>query len=228
MTRIAWDQVGERRYETGLDRGVLYLADNSGVPWNGLTSVDEPLDDVAVSSYYIDGLKYLDKRSVSDFSASVKALTYPDEFEQFDGYAEYSDGLWVSDQPVSEMFGLSYRTKIGNDEDGIDHGYKIHICYNLTSKPDDKSYVSIANAMTPTLFSWTVTGVPVLVSGVRPTAHFIADSTKIPDYSLAALEDSLYGTDSTTPVLLSPDELVDILRTASPSEGISEFIMEPI
>lgn len=212
MARVLWDQVGVRRFETGLDRGVLYLPDNTGVAWNGLTSVEEDLSDIAVESFYLDGIKYLNRRSVGDFSATMKALTYPDEFLQFEGLSEVNPGFIASNQAVNRTFGLCYRTIVGNDEDGVDHGYKLHILYNLTAKPANKSYSTLSSATSPLEFSWTISGIPVYIEGFRPTVHFVIDSTSVLYDVMSDFEDLLYGTDITSPKLPDIETLASVYQ----------------
>jgi hypothetical protein len=210
MAKMVWDQLGGRFYEAGVDHGVLYLTDNSGVPWNGLTAVDEKLSDDS-KPYYLDGVKYLDAEILGDFSVTLKAVMYPDEFEQFDGVGVFGNGLFVHDQR-SKCFGLSYRTRIGNDVAGADLGYKIHILYNLTAVPDAKGYAS--HSATPALstFSWTLIGKPESTPGYRPTAYVVLDSIELEAAFLAKLEAILYGTTTAAPRLPSFQELTDLAR----------------
>lgn len=208
--RLVWDQVGERRYETGVDRGVLYLKDNTGVAWNGLTSVDDNENGSDVSSYYIDGIKYFDSRPTGDFAGAIKAFTYPDEFAPFDGYGDVDHGITLANQPVNDRFGLSYRTKIGNDVDGLDHGYKVHILYNLVAKPDTRSYPTVQDSASAMEFSWSITGVPEMIIGFKPTVHIILDSRNISSNLLSIIEDSLYGTDTNPPTLLPMQDIINM------------------
>lgn len=201
MSRLAWDKVGERRYEIGVDRGVLYLPDGSAAAWNGLTSVDEDNSSIEVTSYWFDGVKYLDTRTANDYTASLKALTYPKEFFPFDGVEQFASRMYLSDQPVGDYFGLSYRTRIGTDNNE-NFGYKIHILYNLTAQPDTKSYATLSNAATPSELSWKITGVPEHAPGFRHTAHVIIDTTEINPFLVRDIEALLYGADA---VYLEPD-----------------------
>ena len=210
MTALVWDQVGDRRYEVGVDHGVLYLSDLSGVAWNGLTAVDEKLADDS-KPFYLDGVKYLDAEVLSDFSATLKAITYPDEFEQFDGIGAYGNGLFVHDQRA-KRFGLSYRTRIGNDLAGVDLGYKIHILYNLTAVPDTRDYVSLTATPGLIAFGWKLVGTPEGTPGYRPTAHIVIDSTEIDPNFLKSLKDILYGTATAAPRLPSAQELVTLAK----------------
>jgi len=209
MAKMVWDQLGGRFYEAGVDHGVLYLTDNSGVPWNGLTAVDEKLSDDS-KPYYLDGVKYLDAEILGDFSVTLKAVMYPDEFEQFDGVGVFGNGLYVHDQR-SKCFGLSYRTRIGNDVTGVDLGYKIHILYNLTAVSDTKGHAS--HSATPALstFSWTLIGKPESTPGYRPTMYVVLDSTEMHPALLAKLEAVLYGNDNPelTNLLINPSAEVN-------------------
>lgn len=200
MTKLVWDGMGQRRYETGVDRGVLYLPDGTGVSWNGLTSVEEDEGGIEVEPFYFDGVKYLQVRTSGDYSGTISAYTYPVEFEQFDGLEQVTNGMQLTRQPVTEMFAISYRTRIGNDVEGLDHGYKIHVVYNLTATPSTKSYSTVSDQPEPVDLSWTVSAIPEIVPGYRPTAHVIFDTTKLNPYLVLDLEDLLYGTDPTTEV----------------------------
>lgn len=194
MPRISWDSPGARRYESGVDRGVLYLPDRTGVPWNGLVSVDEVRVDSEVESFYFDGRKYLDVKSPGEYSAVLKALTYPDEFLVFDGYDEVAPGLFLDDQPLKDTFSLSYRTLVGNDTEGASAGQKIHIAYNLTAKADNVGRSTSADSASPTELSWTLTGVPEDIVGFRPTSHVVVNTSNMSVDLIAELENVLYGT----------------------------------
>lgn len=196
MTRLVWDQSGEKRYYTGLDRGVLYLPDGSAVPWNGLIAVEEDSSDIAVESVYFDGVKSLDTRSSGDYSGSIKAYTYPEEFEQFDGLAEIENGVLLANQPVQDTFCLSYRTLIGNDLLGTAYGYKIHVVYNITATPDNHSYATLTSQADADELGWSISAVPEVVPGHRPTAHLIFDTTKLNSFLVKDIENLLYGRDS--------------------------------
>lgn len=213
MTRLAWDQIGARRFETGVDRGVLYLADRTGVVWNGLTSVDEDTGAASVESFYYDGVKYLDLRSPNDFKAKLKAFTYPDEFLEFDGFSEIATGLLADEQMVRNTFGVSYRTKVGNDIDIDGASYKIHLLYNLTAAPENRTYGTLSNVVEPSEFGWDITGVPEVFAGGRPTCHVIIDSSDVSPFLLAELEDILYGTESEAPRLPSINELREFIAS---------------
>ena len=222
MAKLEWDKTGERLYETGTDRGVLYVASNgtypTGVAWNGLTGVDENPSGAEANAQYADNIKYLELRSAEDFGATVTAYTYPDEFEQCDGSAEPTEGMYIGQQ-ARKMFGMSYRTKIGNDVDGDEHGYYIHLIYGATASPSQRSYKTINDSPEPIEFSWEVTTTPVNITGYKPVAHIRINSTKADPEKLAVLESVLYGTDAEgntegrTASLPLPDAVKTILTT---------------
>lgn len=192
MTAIVWDQVGDRFYEAGIDRGVLYLPSGIGIPWNGLLAVTDQVSGNEGTPIYYDGIKYANVAALGDFSATLRAYTYPDEFLQFEGTLEVGNGLFVTNQPTSR-FGLSYRTKIGNDVDGDDLGYKIHVLYNLSATPSQKNYQTFTNDRSVIEFEWNITAIPGEISGFQPTAHLIFDTRKMSPLLLADIENTLYG-----------------------------------
>ena len=213
MARLVWDSTGEHLYETGVRRGVLYLLDENdgdypeGVAWNGLTSVTESPSGAEATAIYADDIKYLNLYSAEEFGATIEAYTYPDEFAQCDGSATLVNGAEIGQQS-RKAFGLCYRTAIGNDVAGEDFGYKLHIIYGCKASPSEKSYQTINDSPEAITFSWEVTTTPVAVTGFRPTATVIVDSTKFADATtpatdaalkaaLAKLEAYLYGADST-------------------------------
>jgi hypothetical protein len=215
MARLIWDAVGERYYETGVNKGVLYVDAQPGVAWNGLTSVTENPSGGDPESFYFDGVKYLSSPSPEDFSVSIEAFTYPTEFSQCDGTAVAFSGVSIGQQK-RKPFGLSYRTRLGNDVDGSQHGYKIHLIYNCLASPSERSYSSISENVEPLTFSWGCVTTPVAVgSGFNPTAHIVIDSTKITPQALQIVEDRLYGTDEQQSYLPSPAELFELF-TLSP------------
>lgn len=215
MTKLLWDQAGERLYEAGLDRGVLYLSTGTGVAWSGLTSVDEDMSGDSSSPAYFDGVKYLDVPSTGDYEATLNAFTYPDEFLDYEGIASLGNGLFVDSQDT-KLFGLSYRTLVGNDLDGTDHGYKIHLVYNLTAVPSSQSHETLNEAIDPLLFSWKIAGVPQDAPGYRPTAHVIFDSRYLNAEMFEALEALLYGDADDDPTLPSISELLDFVTLFGP------------
>jgi len=194
MTTLVWDEVGTRFYEAGVDRGVLYLPDGTGIPWNGLISVNESVSGSEGDPLYFDGVKFANVMALGDFSASLRAYTYPDKFLQFEGVLEVGNGLFVTNQPT-DRFALSYRTKVGNDVDGYDLGYKIHIIYNLTAISSEKNYETLSGDQNIIEFEWNITAIPDEVPGFRPSAHLILDSRHVGALLLKDIENTLYGDD---------------------------------
>lgn len=192
MSRLEWDQVGERKFQAGVDRGVLYLP-TVAVPWNGLTGVEETTSTKS-QPYYQDGVKYMDYQVLGDFTATLKAFTYPEEFEPCIGIETNGNGVFFHDQP-GEPFGLSYRTLLGNDISGLDHGYIIHVMYNLRAIPSASAYSSVGGTITPMEFSWALTSLPELVPWMHPTGHISIKSTDIDPGKLEDIEFALYGYD---------------------------------
>lgn len=218
MAKIIWDQTGERFYETGVKKGVLYLQGtagtyDSGVPWNGLTAITESPSGAETTSLYADDTKYLNLLSVEEFGATIEAYTYPEEFAACDGSAQLVGGVTIGQQPRS-TFGLSYVTTLGNDTDGNKHGYKIHIIYGCTASPSEKAYSTINDSPEAITFSWEVKTTPVNVTGFQPTASVIIDSTKVDPVKLAALESALYGSDEAEPTLPLPDSIAAMIGVA--------------
>ena len=218
MTKIVWDQTGERLYETGVKKGVLYIQENGlynkGVAWNGLTAVTESPSGAESTPLYADDTKYLNLMSVEEYGATIEAYTYPDEFAQCDGSAELATGVVIGQQP-RKTFGMSYVTTIGNDTDGNKHGYKIHLIYGAMAAPSEKAYATINDSPDAITFSWEVTPTPVAVEGFEPTASVTIDSTKVDAGKLAALEAVLYGSESEEAKLPLPNELGTLLGSAA-------------
>lgn len=215
MAKLTWDQTGERLYETGVKNGVLYPQGeggvyNLGVAWNGLTAVTESPSGAEATPLYADDIKYLNLISAEEFGATIEAYTYPDEFAQCDGSAALVPGVMLGQQ-ARKAFGLSYRTTLGNDVDGNDYGYKLHLIYGATASPSEKAYATINDSPEAITFSWEVTTVPVTVTGFKPTACVTIDSTKVNAEKLAALEAILYGTDDVEPRLPLPDEIATLM-----------------
>ena len=198
MSKLVWDKTGERYYETGVKNGVLYIPTegvySKGVAWNGLTAVTESPSGAEATALYADDMKYLSLYSAEEFGATIEAYTYPDEFAQCDGSAELTKGVSIGQQ-TRKTFGLCYRTTIGNDTDGNDYGYKLHMIYGCMASPSEKAYNTINDCPDAITFSWEVTTTPVSVAGFKPTASITIDSTKADPTKLAALEDILYGKD---------------------------------
>lgn len=206
MPELIWDDKGDRVFETGLDRGVLYLSDGTGVPWNGLISIVEKAKNSSRVVYY-DGVKINDLISVGDYEAQLTAYTYPDEFLEFEGSLLSPAGVFFNDQPP-KAFDLSYRTIIGDDVDGMAAGHKIHILYNVTAIPSDVDRSTNSTNVEPTEFEWNITAIPVDVDGYRPTAHVTIDSRRVDPVLLAELEGRLYGSSSHAAGIIPMDELV--------------------
>lgn len=217
MSKIVWDAVGEHIFETGVRNGVLYLKDaegayNTGVAWNGLTSVSESPEGAEATDLYADDIKYLTLMSAENFKATIEAYTYPPEFEECDGSATIANGVVIGQQS-RKPFGLCYRTAIGNDTDGNEHGYKLHIVYGCQASPSEKQYSTINDSPEAITFSWEVNTTPVNVTGKKPTATLIIDSTKADKAKLTALEAILYGSEQTEPRLPLPDEIATLMTT---------------
>ena len=210
MTVLLWDQPGERFYETGVDRGVLYLSDNSGVPWNGLTALEEDFNAMSSTPTYFDGVKSRDSDDFGPYSASLSAFTYPDEFLEYEGILPLGNGLSVDGQRA-KTFGLSYRTRLGNDTEGTDYGYKLHVLYNLSASPADKTNDTLTETPSLAEFKWGLSSVPVKIDGYRPTAHLIFNSTTLDPVLLSSIEDILYGSDVSNSRLPSVDELISMI-----------------
>lgn len=218
MAKIVWDQTGERFYETGVNKGVLYPQGEGGtypkgVAWNGLTAVTESPSGAEATPLYADNIKYLNLMSVEEFGATIEAYTYPDEFAECDGSAELVAGVMIGQQP-RKTFGLSYVTTKGNDTAGNKFGYKLHIIYGALAAPSEKAYATINDSPEAITFSWEVTTTPVAVEGFEPTASVVIDSTKVDASKLAALEAILYGSESEEARLPLPNEIVTLIGTA--------------
>ena len=218
MSKLVWDQTGERLYETGVRNGVLYIPTagvySKGVAWNGLTAVTESPSGAEATPLYADDIKYLNLMSTEEFGATIEAYTYPDEFAECDGSAALVDGVYIGQQ-ARKTFGLCYRTTVGNDTEGNDYGYKLHIIYGCLAAPSEKGYATINDSPEAITFSWEVTTTPVNVTGAKPTASITIDSTKADATKLAALEDILYGSESEEARLPLPDEIKTLMAAAA-------------
>ena len=217
MSKIVWDQTGERLYETGVKQGVLYIPASGvyskGVAWNGLTAVTESPSGAEATALYADDIKYLNLMSNEEFGCTIEAYTYPDEFAACDGSASLAKGVSVGQQP-RKTFGLCYRTTLGNDTDGNNYGYKLHMVYGCLAAPSEKAFSTINDSPEAITFSWEVSTTPVNVTGHKPTAHLEIDSTKADPVKLAALEKILYGDTDTEARLPLPDEIVTLMAEA--------------
>jgi hypothetical protein len=204
MTKIQWAAVGDRRYEAGVDRGVFYPQSGPGLAWNGLLNISEKETSPDAQAVYSDGLKYQRSSYADEFSATVQAFTYPDEFDDYNGVlGEYT-------AQNRRLFAFSYRTLVGDDVTGLTRGYRIHLVYNALVAPSDIDRKSMTNVADPDTFSWDVSTLPVTIEGARASAHLVIDSTIANAEALEAIENALYGTALTAPYIPSPDEVVQI------------------
>lgn len=223
MAKLVWDKLSERIYETGVKNGVLYVYKNgkyaSGVAWNGLVSVTESPSGAEATPLYADDIKYLNLMSVEEFGATIEAYTYPEAFAECNGEKTLGAdmaGVYVGQQ-TRATFGMAYKTAVGNAEDGTDYGYKLHLIYGALAAPSEKAYSSINDSPEAMTFSWEITTTPVeitKVSGLKPTAYVVIDSTKVGEGVMAKIEAKLFGTESDEPTLVTPDEIYDLLKAA--------------
>lgn len=218
MAKLVWDATGERKYETGVRNGVLYVMDASGtypkgVAWNGLTAVTESPSGAEATALYADDVKYLNLISAEEFGATVEAYTYPDEFAQCNGEASLVNGVTIGQQP-RKTFGMAYRTVLGNDVENESYGYKLHLIYGAVASPSEKAYATINDSPEAITFSWELKTTPVVVNGFKPTASLTIDSTKANAEKLAALEDILFGSESGEARLPLPNEIATLMNAA--------------
>lgn len=223
MAKLTWDATGSRFYETGVDRGVLFLLNSQGgytggVAWNGLTAVTESPTGAEANPQYADNIKYLNLLSAEEFGATIEAFTYPDEFAQCDGTATPSAGVAIGQQ-TRKTFGFAYRTKLGNDLDGSDYGYKLHLIYGALAAPSEKAYATVNDSPEALTFSWEITTTPVDVPNFKPTATLTIDSSKVDAAKLSDLEDLIYGTSGVDPVLPLPGDIIDLF-----ADGLIEAV----
>lgn len=223
MSRLKWDQIGQRFYETGVDRGVLFIPTSAGVystgfAWSGLTTVTESPSGAEPTPMWADNIKYLNLLSREDFMATIEAMTYPVQFEQCDGTATPQPGVAIAQQR-RKRFGMAYRSRLGNDDLATDYGYKLHLVYGALAAPTEKAYATINDTPEGIMFSWEVSTTEVEVTNLRPTALVTVDSTKVPAAKLATFEDIIYGKDAVgtvaavVPRLPLPDEVVTLLAS---------------
>lgn len=225
MAKLVWDQVGEKTYETGVDHGVLYPQVDGkypkGVAWNGLTSITESPSGAEDNAFYADNIKYLNIKSAEEYGFSVECYTYPDEWLSCNGEKEVAPGVIIGAQ-ARQTFGLSYRTRLGNDTVGDDYGYKLHLAYGCSASPSERGYSTVNDSPEPITFSYEVTTTPIPIEGyvpkdttlgnLRPVALITIDSTKVPATKLKALEDILYGTETDEAKLPLPEEVFQMLE----------------
>ncbi len=218
MAKLVWDAIGERLYETGVRKGVLYVMGEGGtypkgVAWNGLTAVTESPSGAEATALYADDTKYLNLISAEEFGATIEAYTYPDEFAECDGSATLAKGVTIGQQP-RKPFGMSYSTVLGNDVDNENHGYKLHLIYGALASPSEKAYNTINDSPEAITLSWEIKTTPVNVTGHKPTASLTIDSTKVDKAKLAKIEEILYGTEEIEARLPLPDEIIQIIQAA--------------
>lgn len=222
MPRLSWDTVGERFYEQGVDRGVLYVY-GQGYAWSGLVSVSESLSGGEPRPFYVDGYKYANLAASEEFGATIEAFSSPAEFALCDGSAIIHNGLIITQQP-RRPFDFSFRTKIGNDVNGVDYAYKIHLVYGALAAPSGQKFTSLGQSDSPDTRSWQVTTRPPLITGYRPTSHFIIDSRETPVDILSTVEDLLYGTESATAVMPTVPALLALFGTPIYDEGLPNAV----
>lgn len=211
MARITWDSMSNRYYETGLDRGVLFVENAPGVPWSGLVSINEEPNGGSPRPYYIDGYKYLNISSSEEYEATLSSYGHPQEFSECNGLSEIHNGLFSSGQPRSP-FSMSYRTLIGNDTEGRKKGYKIHLVYNALASPSAMKYETVSSDSTSSFYEWRITTKAIPVQGKRHTSHFVIDTRYTPKDLLANVENVIYGSQETQPRIPSVPELVTMFK----------------
>ena len=216
MARLIWDEVGQRFFETGVKNGVLYVQEDdgsykNGVVWNGLTAVTESPSGAEETPLYADDVKYLTLRSAEEFGATVEAYTYPEEFEQCDGSAQIANGVTIGQQ-ARRAFGLCYRTSVGNDIQGQNFSYKLHLIYGCTVAPSEKSYSTINDNPEAITFSWELSTVPVPVDGFSPTASWVIDASKVDEGKMQRLLDALFRNESSEATLLLPNQIMELIK----------------
>ena len=209
MPRLTWGDAGKRFYESGIDRGVLYVGSNPGVSWSGLVSVNEAPFGGAAKPFYFEGIKYLNYSAIEEYEATIEAFTYPDEFAVCDGTEAPFGGFYVTHQR-RRSFGFSYRTRIGNDTNGSDHAYKIHLVYNALAEPTSVTNASFSDSVDPNNFSWKITTRPPAIQDFKRTSHFVIDSRFVAPGALAVMEAILYGTDEAAARLPSVTEVFEV------------------
>lgn len=207
MTKLKWGLIGQRFYEAGADRGVLFVENDPGVPWNGLISVKENPSGGEPTPYYVDGFKYINVSASEEFEASLSAFSAPSEFNKCDGIGQIHNGLYATEQP-RQQFNLTYRTMVGNDVSGINHGYKIHLVYNALAAPSARTRQTLGNSAEPGTLEWALTTMAVASSTMKPTAHLVIDSTDADPQLLAILEGYLYGAEGISPTMPTQAEII--------------------
>lgn len=212
MSRLTWDATGERYFENGVDQGVLYVGATPGVAWAGLISVAEAPSGGEPRAFYQNGVKYLQVSSAEEYEATISAFTAPKEFGVCDGVASIQNGLFATNQP-RKSFGFTYRTRVGNDVDGTEHGYKIHLVYNAMAAPTSRNNATLGSEVSPDVLAWKISTVPPTLTGKKPTAHFVIDSRYTAEPLLSEIEDILYGSDAFTARMPSVSELISLFES---------------
>lgn len=226
MSKLKWDETGKRLYETGVKNGVLYVMGEggtygTGVAWNGLTAVTESPSGAEATPLYADDIKYLELFSTEEFGCTIEAYTYPDEFAACDGSVAVTPGVTIGQQD-RKQFGLCYRTAVGNDTDGQNYGYKLHLVYGCKAAPSERGYSTINDSPEAITFSWEVSTTPVAVKGGKPTSTLVIDSTKLKPATMAEVEAKLYGDDSSgSATLPTPDEMIELIKQAESALSLS-------
>lgn len=226
MAKLVWDQISEKKYETGVEKGVLYPQSSAGlyplgVAWNGLSKVSESPSGAEATAVYADNKKYLNLISAEEFGGTIEAYMYPDEFMECDGSKQAANGLYIGQQN-RKAFGFCYKTILGNDTEMNDYGYKLHLVYNALVSPSSRDYSTVNDSPEAMNLSWEFKTTPIDVEGYKPTSTLVIDSTKTDAAKLAQLEDILYGTANTDPRLPLPAEVISILGgEATPSVNLN-------
>lgn len=223
MSKLVWDKTGERLYETGVKNGVLYVQDETGaypkgVAWNGLTAVTESPSGAEATALWADDMKYLNLLSTEEFGATIEAYTYPDEFAECDGSAVLAKGVKIGQQK-RKVFGMAYKTTLGNDIDANDYGYKLHIIYGALAAPTERGYATINDSPEAITFSWEISTTPVNVTGFKPTSYIEINSKTADPTKLAALEAKLFGSENEEATLPLPDEIAELMKVAANPQG---------
>lgn len=223
MSKLVWDKTGERLYETGVKNGVLYVQDETGeypkgVAWNGLTAVTESPSGAEATALWADDMKYLNLLSTEEFGATIEAYTYPDEFAECDGSAVLAKGVKIGQQK-RKVFGMVYKTTLGNDIDANDYGYKLHIIYGALAAPTERGYATINDSPEAITFSWEISTTPVNVTGFKPTSYIEINSKTADPTKLAALEEKLFGSESGEATLPLPDEIAELMKVTDNPAG---------
>lgn len=215
MAKLVWDATGEHFYSTGVSNVALFVQKqngtyDNGVAWSGVTSIEENPDGGDANDFYADNIKYLSLRAAENYGATINAYQSPEEFDQCDGIATLLTGVKIGQQ-VRKPFGLVYKSLLGNDTQGTDYGYELHIIYNATCSPSSKTYETVNDSPEPSELSWEIETVPVNVTGFKPTSTIVINSNEISADKLALIENKLYGTETAEATLPSPDEIVTLL-----------------